>query len=69
VPDWMPSLLMLICNKRSEEGVKQVISTTITRFWKTHIAWWRSYQCFIDKFSREQLEILEEFKGNHYYFA
>ncbi|CDR96817.1 Cullin, putative [Babesia bigemina] len=64
VPKWMPYTLTRLAScgaSRFPDIVRRVVQTTLQDFFKSHMDAW--YQVHVHKFTPEQLDVLEMYKG------
>jgi len=70
VPEWLPKTITLLArygNAKAPDTIRREVEKCLQEFFRTHQDAWQ--QLHSGKFSQEQLDILETYKGRPIYFA
>ncbi|PFH36451.1 hypothetical protein BESB_046430 [Besnoitia besnoiti] len=70
VPGWLPETITCLAkyaNAKMSDTIRRHVEKTLQEFYRTHQDAWR--QLHVRKFSPEQLDVLETYKGRPTYFA
>nr|CEL65957.1 TPA: hypothetical protein BN1204_017880 [Neospora caninum Liverpool] len=70
VPDWLPETITCLAkyaNAKMSDTIRRQVEKTLQEFYRTHQDAWQ--QLHVHKFSPEQLDVLDTYKGRPTYFA